>query len=369
MFWRLSAFYLFYFAAVGVYVIFFPKALQMAGYDALRIGVLLSAAPLMRFFAPFLFLKHLRLDDRTFFAALGLMSLSVLLFLPALEHFWILLGVNLLFGAAMSVTLPFVETRALEALSRKLYGRARLFGSIGFIAIALWLGRVLHTPDDAIYYLLGTIWFTALFGAAIVFADRGHAHLDTPDDGEPFDLLRHWPLWAAFFLMQVSFGGFYNFFTIYETAHGIDLVTTSWLWSFGVICEIVMFYFQGPLLHKNLYRILQVTIFATSVRWMLLWLFPDSLPMTFAAQSLHALSFALYHTTAITLLHTLYRRKALAQQFFLGISYGLGGFVGAVLAGRLYGENLFLYESFVAFAAFAVLHLERNLENFTKRPI
>jgi len=31
MFWRLSAFYLFYFAAVGVYVIFFPKALQMAG--------------------------------------------------------------------------------------------------------------------------------------------------------------------------------------------------------------------------------------------------------------------------------------------------------------------------------------------------
>ena len=369
MFWRLSAFYLFYFAAVGVYVIFFPKALQMAGYSSLQIGVLLSASPLMRFFAPFLFLKHLKLDDRTFLSALAVMSGAVTLFMPALSHFWMLLTVNLLFGAAMSVTLPFVETRALESLERKTYGRARLFGSIGFIAIALWLGKVLQTPYDAVHYLIATILLTAIFGAAIVFADRAHAHTDLPSDDEPFDLLRHWPLWTAFLLMQVSFGGFYNFFTIYETAHGISLETTSWLWSFGVVCEIVMFYFQGPLLLRNLMTILKVTVSVTALRWALLWLFPDSLPVTFAAQSLHALSFALYHTTAISLLQTLYRRKALAQQFFLGISYGLGGFLGAVLAGRIYGENLFLYEAFVAFAAFLVLYLEKNVKNFSEKPI
>ncbi|WP_353661574.1 MFS transporter [Hydrogenimonas sp. SS33] len=366
MFLRLSAFYLFYFAAVGVYVIFFPKALQMAGYDSLQIGTLLSAAPLMRFFAPFLFLKHLKLDDRTFLGALALMSLAVLLFWPALPYFWALMGANLLFGAAMSVALPFVETRALESLSKKIYGRSRLFGSIGFIAIALWLGKVLQTPQDALRYLIATIWLTAASGALIVLADRAHAHTDKKEEGRPFDLLSHWPLWGAFFLMQVSFGGFYNFFTIYETAHGISLETTSWLWSFGVICEIVMFYFQGPLLHKNLMTLLKVTVFATSIRWALLWLFPDSLPMTFAAQSLHALSFALYHTTAITLLHALYRRKALAQQFFLGISYGLGGFAGALLAGKLYGENLFLYESAIALVAFGSLLFEKRGASPTK---
>jgi len=366
VFWRLSAFYLFYFAAVGVYVIFFPKALQMAGYTSVEIGVLLSASPLMRFFAPFLFLRHLRLDDRTFLAALGTMSLAVGLFYFALSNFGLLLTVNLLFGAAMSVTLPFVETRALESLSRKTYGRARLFGSIGFIAIALWLGRMLQTPPDAVYYLIGTIWITALFGAAIVFYDHAHAHVDRPGDGEPFDLLRHWPLWVAFLLMQVSFGGFYNFFTIYETAHGVPLEVVSWLWSFGVICEIVMFYFQGPLLQKNLMTILQVTLVAAALRWLLFWLWPDSLPVAFAAQSLHALSFALYHTAAITLLHTLYRRKALAQQFFLGISYGLGGFLGALLAGRLYGPDLFLYEAFIAFAGFALLFI---VHFFKKKPI
>ena len=362
MFTRLSAFYFFYFAAVGVYVIYFPKALQMAGYSSWQIGVLLSASPLMRFFAPFLFLKHLRLDDRTFLWALGLMSLSVTLFWPALSHFWLLLGVNLLFGAAMSVALPFVETRALESLDRKTYGRARLFGSVGFIAIALWLGRMLRGPEDAVFYLATTIWATALLGAAIVFYDKAHAHVDRPDDsGRPFDLLRHWPLWVAFLLMQISFGGFYNFFTIYETAHGVSLETTSWLWTFGVLCEIVMFYFQGPLLHKNLLTILKATILLTALRWWLLWRFPDSLSITYAAQSLHAFSFALYHTTAITLLHTLYRRKALAQQFFLGISYGLGGFLGAVLAGKLYGDDLFLYESILAFLAFGVLFQEKKI--------
>jgi len=355
VFWRLSAFYFFYFAAVGVYVIYFPKALQMAGYSSVEIGALLSASPLMRFFAPFLFLKHLRLNDKTFLSALGLMTLAVTLFWPALRHFWPLLGVNLLFGTAMSVALPFVETRALESLSRQSYGRSRLFGSIGFIAIALWLGRILLAPLDAVVYLIGTVFATALLGIAIVFYDHTHAHVDRPESDKPFDLFAYWPLWLAFLLMQISFGGFYNFFTIYETAHGVSLSTTSWLWTFGVVCEIVMFYFQGPLLQKNLLTVLRITVFVTAIRWLIFWLFPDNLPVIFAAQSLHALSFALYHTAAITLLHSLYRRKALAQQFFLGISYGMGGFLGALLAGKLYGETLFLYESLIAFGAFVIL--------------
>jgi PPP family 3-phenylpropionic acid transporter len=75
--------------------------------------------------------------------------------------------------------------------------------------------------------------------------------------------------------MQVAFGGFYNFFTIYETSHGISLELTSWMWSFGVICEIVMLYFQGPLLEKNLLNIIKFTILITSFRWLLLYLYPD----------------------------------------------------------------------------------------------
>ena len=72
-------------------------------------------------------------------------------------------------------------------------------------------------------------------------------------------------------------------------------------------------------------------------------------------QSLHAISFALYHTAAITYVFSLYTQKKLAQQFFLGIAFGLGGSVGAVLSGQIYGEHLFLIESFITFFAFLVL--------------
>jgi len=156
-------------------------------------------------------------------------------------------------------------------------------------------------------------------------------------------------LWLSLFLMQVSFGAFYNFFTIYETDHGISLEIVSYLWAFGVICEIVLFYFQAPIFkHFNLVTLVKIAILATAFRWLLLFLFPDSLAISFASQSLHAFSFALHHTAAISLLYTLYRDKKLAAQFYYGFSFGLGGFVGALLAGYFYGEYLYLYASLIA---------------------
>jgi len=97
---------------------------------------------------------------------------------------------------------------------------------------------------------------------------------------------------------------------------------------------------------------------------MILYLFPDSLTLVFTSQSLHAIGFALYHTAAITYVFSLYTQKRLAQQFFLGIAFGLGGSVGAVLSGQIYGEYLFLVESLITFSAFMVLliHQKRKRE-------
>ena len=66
LFFNLSAFYFFYFAAVGVYIIFMPKVLHDIGYDAFEIGIIFALAPLMRFLTPFLFLKHIKLDDNEY---------------------------------------------------------------------------------------------------------------------------------------------------------------------------------------------------------------------------------------------------------------------------------------------------------------
>jgi len=354
----LGAYYLFYFALVGVYVIFLPKALADLTYTPSQIGIIYAAAPFMRFLLPFIFKHFIELNSKIYFTSLILTTLGSLIFIYTIDSFWLFFIANLLFGTSMGISLPYVETIALSQLNKTKYGKVRLWGSIGFMSIALYIGKILSTPQQTLYYLLGMAIFTMIFGAIVVKYDK-HSHSTTTDD-EPFSLYKYWAFWVSVFLMQVAFAGFYNFFTIYETSHGISLEMTSWMWSFGVICEIVMLYFQGPLLQNNLLSVIKFSILITSFRWLILYLYPQSVWLTFVSQSLHAVGFALYHTASINYVFSLYTQKKLAQQFFLGIAFGLGGSTGAILAGKIYGEYMFLIEAVITLLSFIFLHIHQN---------
>jgi len=351
----LSLFYLSYFALVGVYIIFMPKILLDFGYSKAEIGIIYAAAPFMRFLLPFIFKHIIALNQKIYISALLLTFVASIIFLGTIESFYLYLIVNLVFGASMGITLPFVETIALQQISKREYGKIRLWGSVGFILIALWLGKFLTTPYEALYYLSATAFFTFIFGFFALKFDKHRESMEEQESDRSFSLSRFWAFWVSIFLMQLAFAGFYQFFTIYEVEHGISLEVVSWMWTFGVICEIFMLYFQGSLLEKNLLNILKFAILITAFRWIILYLYPESLLLTFASQSLHAISFALYHTASITYIFSLYSQKRLAQQFLLGIGFGLGGSIGALLSGQIYGENIFLIEAIITMGAFIML--------------
>ena len=352
LFFRLSAFYFFYFAAVGVYIIFLPKVLLDIGYTTKDIGLVLALAPLMRFLTPFLFLKHIKLDQKLFKLTLLLSIFSSLLFYVTIDNFYLFMLNNAILGMCLSLLLPYIELIAIKELKNR-YGKSRLYGSIGFMMVSLVLAKYLKDPYVALdYYFISTL-FTALFAYLLLKYDEQEEFSNIEDDR--FSLLKHWAFWLSLFLMQVSFGSFYNFFTIYETSFGVSLETTSYLWSFGVICEILMLYFQTPLLKNNLLLIIKFSILATSFRWLLLYLYPESLSVSFFAQSLHSFSFGLYHSAVVLYLYKIYTNKKLAQQFMLGIAYGFGGFIGALLSGIFYSQFIFLYSSIIALIAFVSL--------------
>ena len=217
--------------------------------------------------------------------------------------------------------------------------------------MALVLVKFLSSAEVAMLFLITTVLLTLLFG--LLITKNEEATSNQIDERGMIDFRSHWSLWLGLMLMQVSFGAFYNFFTIYETAHGISLDMTIYLWSFGVIAEVVMLYFQAPLLRKNLLIILQVTTFVTALRWFVLYLYPENITLLFLSQSIHALSYALFHSAAISYLYHLYVQKKLAQQFFSGITYGIGGLIGAVGAGYIY--EYFPNELFLVAACMALL--------------
>ena len=366
-----ATFYFFYFALVGIYIIFLPKLLVGSGFSATEVGLIYASGPFMRFLLPFLFRHVIHLTHRVYRLALFVGFFSSMLFFVTVDTFWAYLGANLFFGASAGAILPFVETLALQVISKERYGRVRLWGSLGFITVALSLGGLLKTPQEGIAYLSTAAFATLLAGFFIVRYDQEGAPAQSiQETNRDFSLARYWAFWLSAFLLQVSFGGFYNFFTIYETAHGLSLQTAGYLWSFGVLCEIVLFYYQGPLLKRNLLNLLKFSISTAILRWTLLYLFPGSLPVAYLSQSLHAFSFALYYTAVISYVYNLYTQKKLAQQFLLGLTFGLGGSVGALIAGKIYDQYsalLFGFEAGMAALSLLTLLLHQKRKEYLSR--
>ncbi len=336
-----------------------PKVLAMSGYGATDIGIIFAAGPLVRFLLPFAFTRGLKIDLKVFNIALLIMLISAISFYLSIENFYRLLFSNIFLGLGLSLILPYIEVISLSSIGKEKYGKIRLFGSLGFVLVALVLVKFLSSAEVALNYLLISTFLTAI--VAFFIAKDVNAKSEKKESvTNDINLLADWKLWLGLTLMQVSFGSFYNFFTIYETDYGISLDMTIYLWSFGVFAEIIMLFFQGKFLRNNLITILQITTFMSAVRWFLLFLFPQNIVILFFAQSIHALSFALFHSAAISYLYQHYRHKALAQQFFSGITYGLGGFSGALLAGYIYEyfpTYLFLSSTFLALGAFGFLTL------------
>jgi PPP family 3-phenylpropionic acid transporter len=355
----LGIFYFFYFGIVGIYIIFMPKVLMMVGYSASDIGIIFAAGPLVRFLLPFAFTRGLELNFKNFNISLLIMLASSLAFYIFLYDFWGLFLANITLSVGMSLILPYVEVIALEVLKKEGYGKIRLYGSIGFVFVALVLVKFLSSAQIALYFMIAFVFLTAI----IAFFIAKDVHQKTPKKekfADDITFFAHYKLWLGLLLMQMSFGAFYNFFTIYETDQGVTLDMTIYLWTFGVLVEILMLFFQGKVLKYNLVLLLQITTFSAVVRWYLVYLFPTNLGVLFFTQSLHALSFALFYSASISYLHQIYKNKVLAQQFFSGLTYGLGGLIGALSFGVLYDyfpQDIFLVASFVAFGAFVFITL------------
>ncbi|MEA3227807.1 MAG: MFS transporter [Campylobacterota bacterium] len=355
----LASFYFFYFGIVGIYIIFMPKVLTMLSYSSSEIGIIFTAAPFVRFLLPFIFKIGFKLTKKLFNISLVIMLGSAISFYLSVNNFYALFISNIGLGIGMGLILPYMEVIALEMIGKERYGKIRLFGSIGFILVALVLVQFLSSPDIALFYLLTFTLLTASIAFFIVknIDETSKQKNSIKDD---ITLLIHWKLWLGLTLMQVSFGAFYNFFTIYETNYGISLDMTVNLWVFGVVAEIIMLYFQGRLLKFNLVLLLQITIFSTIIRWYLVYLFPQNITILFFSQSLHALSFALFYSASISYLHQLYTNKVLAQQFFSGVTFGLGGLIGAFGFGYIYEyypHSIFLVASLIASLSFIFIHL------------
>ncbi|GKT11774.1 MAG: MFS transporter, PPP family, 3-phenylpropionic acid transporter [Thiomicrorhabdus sp.] len=362
LFQRLSLHYFFYFSVLGALLPYIGLYFQSLGLNAIEIGQLLAVLLGTKIIAPNLWgwlADRSGLSIRWVRLATGL-TLIFALGLLWFDSFWGLFFTILFFSFFWHASLPQFESYTFGCLGdeKHRYGEIRLWGSIGFIAAVLAIGwQVEHfsiawLPID-LFVLLAVVWLSSY-----LVKDRAHHRHENVSTG--FIEIVKQPavvsLLVVSFLVQLSHGVYYAFFTIHLSGLGYDKTTIAWLWALGVIAEVLVFYWMSLIFRTYPVRFLiLLSIVLTMIRWMINAYLADSLVWMLFAQLLHAASFGLFHAAAIHLIDEHFKGKhhGKGQAIFAASSHGLGGALGMLMAG--YAWSLGGAELSYGLSALAVL--------------
>ena len=360
-YWRLSSFYFFYFASLGALVPYWSLYLKDLGFDAQAIGILIAFIPATKIFAPYIWgwLADHTQRPITIIRMANLLAVFAFAGVFFGHSYWWLAVVMFAFSFFWNSSLPQFEATTLNHLKDKIhhYSNIRLWGSLGFIFMVVGLGEFFQSQSidwlpTVIFVLLAAIFLVSLIVPEGLRVEHGEqAHI--------MSVVRQ-PVVLAFlavcFLMVLSHGPYYTFYSIYLEDHGYSRRFIGLFWAVGVVAEVVIFllmYRILPLLGARM--LLLITLALTALRWLLIGFFPDDAMVLFFAQLFHAFSFGVFHAVGISLVHQFFKGKhqGRGQALYASLSFGVGGAVGSLVSGLLWDR--IEHSSLFALAAVAAL--------------
>jgi PPP family 3-phenylpropionic acid transporter len=347
-YWRLSAYYFFYFAFIGAFSPYFTlylKSLQLSAWD---IGVLMSLMQVMRLLAPNLWgwLAD-RLGAKTPIvrgaALMSILGFSCFFFTQSFAGFF--LGMALL-AFFWSASLPLVE-----ALTWRNWGQTDATDRP-----AVGLGRIHRRGDgpgaarcDRLPMLL---WVCTGCSPASSPSPAGEtprprrARAAGPALRRPAAVPSHRSFHVRgtallFFIPSISMPG-------YDKTPGVSGRSAWW--------RKFLFIYM-PRLLRNFLRA-SAGQFALAAALLLIGWAVDSLVLLLVAQIMHGATFGAFHAGSVAALNRWFapQHQARVQAIYGSISFGAGGMLGGLVAGRAW-ESWGAELTFTLGAAFAAVGL------------
>lgn len=348
---KLSGFYFFYFALLGVMVPYWSLYLKSFDFDAQTIGTLMALLHLSRIVAPNLWGW---LADRSG-RRVGIVRFGALMTCVVfLVIFWqeTALGIGLVmlgFSFFWNAVLPQFEVITLNQLGENAdrYSRIRLWGSIGFIVTVVGVGAILDWISISwlpwiMLVLMLCIWINALL---IPKEEHACAVKEKAPSAQSFKQLLFRPQVIAFFVIcffvQFGHGAYYTFYSVLMVDVGYSRTEVGLLWAVGVIAEVVVFIYMHVMLQRWGIRLIMLVSLALCVlRWLLIGILPDNLWLMLFAQTLHAATFGALHAVGIALVHHYFTEgtHGQGQALFSSFGFGLGGALGAYCSGLIWDD-------------------------------
>ncbi len=369
--------YFLYFGAMGMYLPFFNLYCYQLGFSGWQIGALSATRSVTLILLSIVWglLADRFHSRRWIYIACNFISAALWgLFLLTAEFYW-MLAITVIHGIFYAPLIPFLEAFAMEALGRdkKRYGRMRAWGSVAFILVVLALGRGIdvYGVKIIISLIFAGAWAQAL--TALGFPKTA-APVERARAGDWRRLLT--PRLAVFqicgFLMLVSHGAYYTFFSIHLANLGYDTAFIGLSWAVASTAEILAMFFSERIFKRFRYESVLVFSFAVAVlRWGGLWA-ATSATALLLLQVLHAMTYGTFHMASILYMDHLAppQSKTLGQVVNNAVSYGLGLMAGFFLSGALYqaigAHNLFAVSAGIAlvggaiFAVYSMAHKTRE---------
>lgn len=375
-YWRLSGFYFFYFASVGALVPSMSPYLKSLNYSPSDIGILIGITMLTKLIAPNIWgwiADHT--GKRMSIVRTGCLLAAVCFTGIFFNHSFVWLVILFAaFSFFWNAALPQFEATTFNflKLEEHRYSSIRLWGSIGFIIAVVGLGYVFEFTSISVFpwivmALLLAIWLSSL---VVPESAAGHMHLEH----EPLAKVLGKPhvagLLLVCFCMQASHGPYYAVYSIYMQSYDYSSYATGWLWGIGVIAEVIVFLMmQRVFKHVSLRHLLIFSLFIAICRWVLIASFPQHVWIMVFAQILHAVTFGVYHVTAIQLIHQFFkgRHQGRGQALYSSLSFGAGGALGSIYSGFAwdYLGRSWVFGLSVVFAALGLWLAFRYVKNET----
>ena len=353
--------YFIYFGVLGIFLPYFNLYCYHLGLSGLQIGSLAGLRSMAMVLFPLIWgaLADRFQYRKPIYILCTFASTSIWVLYLFFFDFWPMLIITALYGMFFAPIISFLEAVTMDVLGqeKKSYGRIRAWGSISFIVTVLILGKIidLYSLDIILSLILGGSLALAAISILVPAIKIRTQDLLAPGAGP---LLEKRVIIFLFcgFLMLVSHGAYYGFFSIHLENLGYGSTFIGIAWALASTAEILVMLKSEKIFGRfSLENVLFFSFLVAAVRWMVLF-FAGSAAVILLSQILHAATYGTFHMASILYIDRLSPGpiKTLGQSVNNALTYGLGLMVGFFINGYVYGITgsypLFLMSAFIALA-------------------
>jgi PPP family 3-phenylpropionic acid transporter len=365
--------YFLYFGVMGVFLPYFNLYCYHLKFSGFQIGVLSGIRSIALVLFPLVWAGladrfHIR---RPIYIFCSFISTAIWAFYLYTTDFWAMLLITVFYGIFYAPIISFLEAFTMDVLGteKKSYGKMRGWGTIAFIMTVLLLGKVIDIYSIEIIIIL--IFFGSMAQALIsIKIPDIQIKKQTSFSSNAKVLLKRPVIVFLFcaFLMLVSHGTYYGFYSIHLENLGYGKTFIGISWALASIAEIIVM-IKSDIIFKRFStdNVLFFSFMVAALRWMGLS-FTTSPVIILFLQILHAVTYGTFHVSSILYIDSLTpdEGKTLGQAVNNAVTYGLGLMVGFFINGYLFETlgtfTLFMISSFIALGGGLLLKCSQILD-------